>query len=133
MRLFFDTSFLVELDRNRHINLMKKISEHDLFISTITVSEFLIGVYYNENKDKLKNAKKFLMQFTWIDFDGEISDNTAIIEAKQLKNGKLIDFKDNAILATFIVKNMDYLITLNKKHFNHQNAVTPDEFLKHIN
>jgi len=49
-----------------------------LLISTISVSEFLAGVYQREDyKNKLGIAREFLEQFNWIDLNEVVAEETA--------------------------------------------------------
>ncbi|MBD3202946.1 PIN domain-containing protein [Candidatus Woesearchaeota archaeon] len=138
MRILFDTSFLVGLDRKKEscVDFMKKFTndKNEFFISIISVTEILTGAYLQDKekqKQKLNTAKELLMQFNWIDYDGEIADRGAKIIAQRIRTGNIVDFQDNIILSTFTVNNFDYLVTTNKKHFNlrKNKIISPEELI----
>lgn len=124
MKLLFDSSIIVEIDRQNEqvVTLLKNLVEnkHELIISTITVSEILTGSYLRKDSEEaVIKAKEVLNQFNWKDFDNECAENSAklfsflIIEKKE----KSVDYPDVLIASTFLTLNCDYLITLNKKDF----------------
>ena len=122
MKIILDTSVIVEIDRKNEetISLIKKLIDEDanLAVSTITVSEILTGSYLTKNfKDSIMEAKRILGQFLWIDFDAEIAEKTAKYLAYLISKGKMIEYQDVAIAATFKIIDSDYLLTLNKQHF----------------
>ena len=121
MRILLDTSTLIELERQNEdaIALVKSLSANneELIISTVTLSEILLGVYFQKAHKNIREAKKLLSQFTWIPLDERIADLTAKYEASLLAIGNQIEFKDVAIAATFAATKSDFLITQNKKHF----------------
>ena len=121
MRILLDTSALIELERQNEdaIALVKSLiaNNEELIISTVTISEILLGVYFQKAYENVGEARKLLSQFTWIPLDEKIADTTAKYEALLLAIGNQIEFKDVAIAATFAVTKSDFLITQNKKHF----------------
>ena len=121
MKILFDTSALIELERqNREaIALVKGLitSSEEIVISTVTISEVLLGVYFQKAYEKIGEAKKLLSQFKWIPLDENIADVAAQYEALLLNIGNEIEFKDVAIAATFAATKSDFLITQNKRHF----------------
>jgi len=121
LRILLDTSTLIELERQNEdaIALVKSLSANneELIISTVTLSEILLGVYFQKAHENIREAKKLLSQFTWIPLDERIADLTAKYEASLLAIGNQIEFKDVAIAATFAATKSDFLITQNKKHF----------------
>ena len=121
MKILFDTSALIELERqNREaIALVKGLitSREEIVISTVTISEVLLGVYFQKAYEKIGEAKKLLSQFKWIPLDENIADVAAQYEALLLNIGNEIEFKDVAIAATFAATKSDFLITQNKRHF----------------
>ena len=123
MKIFFDTSTLIEIERgnNNTIELMEFLSDKnaDLIISIITVSEILTGVYLQPQPSKfLLKAKELLGQFHWEDVDGEVAKETAKLVALRIQKGKPVDYQDNLIAATWIVSKSDFLITANQKHYD---------------
>jgi len=123
MRILFDTSVLIEIDRRKKevIDLMKDLSDSnaELMISTVTVSEFLTGVFLQEKPSKhIIKAKELLMQFRWAELDGATAEETAELIAYRLRNGTPVDYQDNVIAASLITTKSDFLVTLNVSHFN---------------
>ena len=121
MKILFDTSALIELERQNQeaIALVKGLitSSEEIVISTVTISEVLLGVYFQKAYEKIGEAKKLLSQFKWIPLDENIADVAAQYEALLLNIGNEIEFKDVAIAATFAATKSDFLITQNKRHF----------------
>jgi predicted nucleic acid-binding protein len=119
MKLLFDSSIIVEVDRGNKevVELMKKLvkDEHQLFISSVTVAEILTGAY---QENKVKEARKVLGQFQWIDMNGSIADKTGELMATLYKNGKPIEFQDVVIAASAEDEDISKIITLNQQHFN---------------
>src|SRR3989338_10390650 len=121
MKILFDTSALIELERQNQeaIALVKGLitSSEEIVISTVTISEVLLGVYFQKAYEKIEEAKKLLSQFKWIPLDENIADVAAQYEALLLNIGNEVEFKDVAIAATFAATKSDFLITQNKRHF----------------
>lgn len=121
MKILFDTSALIELERQNQeaIALVKGLitSSEEIVISTVTISEVLLGVYFQKAYEKIEEAKKLLSQFKWVPLDENIADVAAQYEALLLNIGNEIEFKDVAIAATFAATKSDFLITQNKRHF----------------
>ncbi len=138
MKILLDTSVIVELHRRNEatIRLIKRLIETDsqLIISTVTISEILTGSYLRPDiKNAGAAAKRILGQFLWIDLDAEIAEKTAKYQAYLIAEGKIIGYQDSAIAATFSTTGADYLLTLNKKHFERipemkGKVYTPTEF-----
>ena len=122
MKVFLDTSIIVEIDRKNAevIRLIRKLidNDHDILVSTVTISEILTGSYLRKNfKEAVMEAKKILGQFLWIDLDAKIAEKTAQYLAYLIAEGGIIEYQDAAIAATFTVAEANYLLTLNKRHF----------------
>lgn len=138
MILFFDTSFLIEIDQKnpKAIKLAENVVKqgHKLYISTITVSEFLTGPYLRNDTDKsLLNAKDLLNQFKWFSFEGMTANKTAELTSHLIKKGQKMEFQDIAIAATALIIGVDYIITENKAHFERilkDKTLTIEEALK---
>lgn len=138
MKIILDTSIIVEIDRQNEnvVNILEETIEKniEIVISTITISEILTGSYLKKEFEKaVLDAKRILTQFLWIDLDGEVAEKTAQILAYLIAEGKMIEYQDIAIAAIFFVSKSDYLITLNKKHFESIESLKgkvldPDEF-----
>ena len=122
MKVVLDTSVIVEIDRRNDdvIKVIKKLidNEHDIIISTVVISEILAGSYLRKDfKKSVIEAKRILSQFIWIGLDGEIAEKTAQYLAYLITEGKPIEYPDVVIAATFKTADANYLLTLNKAHF----------------
>ena len=121
-----DTTFIIDLVNNDK-EAVKKAREIDakqsiVFISTITIQEYVRGVYYlfganNEilNK-KLLDAEGDLARFSWLDLNYNVAKVAAQIDANLSREGKLIGYADVLIAATAQFYNLS-LLTRNKTHF----------------
>jgi predicted nucleic acid-binding protein len=140
MKIVFDTSVIVEIDRkNREvIDIVKKLIEgnHTLMISTVTVSEILTGSYLRRDfRRSVTEAKRILGQFLWIDLDSAVAEKTGQYISHLIVEGSSIEYQDTVIAATFKITDANYLVTLNKKHFDiipdlKGKVFTPAEFRK---
>lgn len=124
MNIFFDTSVIVEVDRNSGavISLLKKLVSqgHELLISTVTVAEILTGSYLRKDaRDAVLKAKDILNQFTWKELDGAAAEKAAQLYAYLIveKKEASVEYADVLIAATFLSSHADALITLNTKDF----------------
>jgi predicted nucleic acid-binding protein len=135
MKLFFDSSVIVEIDRGNDEarKLMKRLvrDEHELLISSVTVAEIMTGAY---RKGKTKEARKVLGQFQWIEMNGKVADRAGEMMAQLYGDGKPIEFQDVAIAASAEQENSESLITTNTEHFKHIETdveiKTPEELQK---
>ena len=142
MKVVLDTSVVVEIDRRNQevIKILKNLIEdgREIIVSVVTVSEILAGSYLKKNfKEAVSEAKRILGQFMWIELDGQIAEKTAQYLAYLITEGKIIEYPDAAIAATFKVTDSDYLLTLNKAHFERipdlkGKIYEPKEFMKII-
>lgn len=122
MRIFFDTSVLVDLDRQREetVRLLESLTRAnaELWISTVTVSEILTGAHLRRDPERAGlRAKAALGQFAWKDLDGEVAEKTGQLLAHLIVEGKTVDYPDAAIAASAIVARADHVVTENKRHF----------------
>mgnify|MGYP001615889171 CR=1 FL=1 len=122
MNVVLDTSVIVEIDRKNQdtILVIKKLIDknHEILVSTVTISEILTGSYLRRDFEKaVEEAKRILGQFLWIDLDASVAEKTAQYIAYLIAEDKTIEYQDVAIAATFKVTDADYLLTLNKAHF----------------
>jgi predicted nucleic acid-binding protein len=122
MKILFDTSFLVEIDRknSRAIALAKKLVEKgaELYISTVTVSEIIAGAYLRQDfKKAIQNARLALAQFDWQEVDAAIAFKTGELLAYQLSHGRTVDYQDTVIAATAIELNASFVVSQNERHF----------------
>ena len=142
MRILFDTSALIDIDKKKDKalpELMEELTDKnvELVISTVSISEFLTGVYLKSEVTKYSiKAKEFLMQFKWFDLDAETAEETAKLIAHRLLEGKPIEYQDNVISATFKTAKADFLITTDIKHFDlptlKGNVFTPSVFFRKL-
>lgn len=122
MKLFFDTNVLVDLERKREetLRLLERAqgAGHELWISTVSVSEIFTGVYLRKDADKAADrARESLGQFQWKDLDGEVAQTTGQIIAFLLSHGKRIEYQDCVVAASCLVETADRLVTDNDAHF----------------
>ncbi|HLC50247.1 MAG TPA: type II toxin-antitoxin system VapC family toxin [Candidatus Nanoarchaeia archaeon] len=142
MRIVLDTSVIVEIDRKNPdvIKIVKKLIDNgsEIILSMITVSEILTGSHLTKNaKESVLEAKRIMGQFIWVELDAEIAEKTAQYLAYLISHGKIIEYQDVAIAATFKATDSDYILTLNKAHFEHLPELsgkiyTPAEFSKKL-
>ncbi len=141
MNIIFDTTVLIDLERQNRdaLLLMEKLTKEKsaLIISTLSVSEYLTGIYQRADYMKrLNNAKEFLEQFNWIDLNGVVAEETAKLLAYCLTSGIERKYQDVAIAATSFAVGADFLITENIKDFDFPNlegkVYTPKEFLRAV-
>ena len=117
MRVLVDTSSLVELERGsqKAKTTFKKLAKHQLCISAVTVSEFLIGAYLSRKIDARKKATDLLNQFTVLNVDVHAAGGAV---AMKLKPGARVGWADNIIASTAVTEKCDILLTENKKDFD---------------
>lgn len=122
MKIFFDTSILVDLDRQKEetIRLLERASEagHEFWISTISVSEIFSGAFLQTDAEEASlRARTALGQFQWKELDGEAALRTGQISAHLLAHGRRIEYQDVAIAGCFLAAGGDVIVTDNKTHF----------------
>jgi tRNA(fMet)-specific endonuclease VapC len=121
-----DTTFIIDLVNNdkEAVKKAKKIDAKQsiVFISSITIQEYLRGVYYlfGENSEKLNEklseAEGDLARFSWLDLNYNVAKIAAQIDADLTRKGEQIGFADVLIAATAQFYNLS-LLTRNKTHF----------------
>ena len=122
----FDTTFLIDLV-NGDKGATEKAREVDAeavfkAISSVTVHEYLRGVYYiylnNKNllKLKLRKAEVELARFEVLPYTYEVAKTAAEIDAKLTKEGQTISFADTMLAATALHYKLT-LVTRNAEHF----------------
>lgn len=122
----FDTTFLIDLVSGDE-GAARKAEEVDagvIFkaISTITVHEYLRGVYYiymhNKPllKSKLTKAEAELARFEILPYTYEIAKTAAEIDATLTREGKTISLSDTILAATALYYKLT-LVTRNIEHF----------------
>lgn len=120
MRIFIDTSIIVEIERKdkKALEMMEKLDHSEVLISAITVAEILTGSYLTRDfKSSALEAKKILGQFIWVDFDGGVAEKTGQLLSILISAGSPVSFQDTGIAASFLSSRSDFLVTLNKKDF----------------
>lgn len=122
MRITVDSSVIIEIERRNEavLRIFKKIVEenYDIFISTISISEILTGVYLRKDVSQaLFAARELLGQFQWVEVDGAIAEKTAQLLAYLILEKKTIEYQDVVIAATALIQNSNAILTLNKKDF----------------
>lgn len=142
MRIVLDTTIVVEIERKNEdtINLIKKLITKDciIIISTAAISEILAGAYLRKDFSKAAlTAKQIMGQFLWTDLDSSVAEKTAQYMAYLIAEGKIIEYPDIVIAATCKIEDADYLLTLNKSHFENLpdlkgEIYTPKEFAKFV-
>ena len=136
MKISLDTSIIVEIERKNEeiIEIIEKLmKKHEIFISTVVLSEIFTGTYLREDYEKAtKKARGLFSKFGIIPLNTEIAEIIGQINAFLIADGSVIEYQDIAIAATFVYKKGDYLLTKNKKHFGRipelsDKVLTPDE------
>ncbi len=121
-----DTTFIIDLVNNDEgaVKIAKKIdSMHSIvFISAITIQEYLRGTYYlfgnkpDQIDEKLSKAEGDLVRFSGIDMDYNVAKAAAQIDADLTRKGEQIGYADVLIGATAQFYQLT-LLTRNKDHF----------------
>lgn len=122
MKVFFDTTVLVDLDRQREdvLRMLEKVTAagHEMWISTMSVSEIFLGAFLQRDADAASlRARKALSQFHWHDFDGDAALRTGQVAAFLMAHGRRIEYEDTAIARAFLAAKGDVIVTDNKAHF----------------
>ncbi len=122
-----DTTFIIDLVNNDEeaVKMAGKIdSMHSIvFITTITIQEYLRGIYYlfgnkqDQIDEKLSKAEGDLVRFSWIDLNYNIAKAAAQIDADLTRKGMQIGYADVLIGATAQFYQLT-LLTRNKNHFD---------------
>jgi len=115
-----DTNICIYTIKNKPaevLNILKKKSKKDIYISSITVAELQYGVEKSKYKDKNKvSLLEFLSIFNIICFDDKDAIEFGKIKVSLEKIGKIIGPMDLLISAQAKSKNM-ILVTNNIKEF----------------
>ena len=121
MKIIIDTSVLVYIDRKdqKIIEIMKELHMyHEIYISTITISEILTGSNLRRDaKKSVEKAKKLFNQIKWISLDSQIAEKVGELNTYLISQGKKIELPDVITSATCLVNNFDVILTFNNKHF----------------
>lgn len=121
-----DTTFIIDLinDDKEAVKIAKKIDSKRsiVFISAITIQEYLRGVYYlfghkpDKINEKLSKAEGDLARFSGLDVNYNVAKAAAKIDAELTRNGEQIGYADVLIGATAQFYQLT-LLTRNKSHF----------------
>ncbi len=121
-----DTTFIIDLVNSDKGAVDKaKTIDHiqtTVFISTVTVEEYLRGIYFlfHEDSDlldrKLIKAEGDLARFRYLDLNYQIAKLAAKIDADLTRTGKQIGYADVLIAATARFYDLK-LLTRNVKHY----------------
>ncbi len=139
MKVLFDTTFLIDLEREnkKALELAEYLATKQvpMIISTVTISELLAGAYSSKKMEKsVKVAKDLLAEFSWVDIDGFVAEEIAKVLAYRREVNKPVTYTDAAVIASFLATSADYLVTDNLKDFDSPNlegkVYTPKEFLR---
>lgn len=122
MGIVLDTNILIEAEKER-LNLFEKIKgreEEEVFISVITASELLHGVW-RADKPTIRTKRSdfveaILQRFPLIPIDLPIARKHAQIWAELKSKGKIIGLHDSWIAATCLVYGHT-LLTTNSREF----------------
>jgi predicted nucleic acid-binding protein len=122
VKLFFDTSVLVDLDRQREptIRALEEATRKDtgLWISAVTVSEILVGALLRKDHEKATlRAREVLGRLVWQDLDGDAAERTARLLAHPVVAGARVEYQDAAIAGCALAAHADLLVTENLEHF----------------
>lgn len=122
MRIVFDTTVLVDVDRGKEDTLRlleaAQAGGHEMWLSTVTLSETFTGSHLRRDAEAATSrAREVLAQFEWKDLDGEVALRTGQVLAHLVSHGRKAEYQDAAIAATALVLRADILVTDNGKHF----------------
>ncbi|TXT54068.1 MAG: putative Ribonuclease VapC1 [Candidatus Thorarchaeota archaeon] len=130
--ILLDTSFVIDLMRG-NTDCMKLLQdtearEEDVFLSTISVYELLVGVAHADNKiDEEQKIRESLSAITTIDFDKYSSYESGTIYSELKSQGSMINSFD--ILIAGIARRHNYsVMTRNGSDFNRINGLQVIEY-----
>lgn len=122
MGLIIDTCVFIHSERNKTpVNFIKWEKYLNIYISSITVSELLVGVH-RANTGPLRTRRSIFVEniineIAVLSFDFDTARIHADLYAYFLNNGSIIGAHDLIIAATAIANNCA-LLTANIKEFN---------------
>ena len=128
MGLILDTCILIEAERKKNAIDFSIWAHHGAaYISTITVSELLLGVHHADTKARQLKRSVFvegiLSHIPALDFTTETARIHAEIYAHLAKKGKVIGAHDLIIAATALAHDCS-LLTMNQNEFNRVPGLT---------
>ncbi len=105
MGLVIDTNVFIEIEKGtKNIDFTSFEKYGDIYISAITVSELLVGVYSANSKAReIKRrafVEKILEKMAVLPFTAEVARIHAELSAKLTKSGKMVGAHDLIIAAT---------------------------------
>ena len=113
--ILLDTNILIEILKGNQKTIQQVESLHTtLYVSSITVMELYYGAL---NKAEIKRLEKFIMLFTVLHIDKEISIRSAEL-IKVYAKSHTLDIPDSLIAATALEKELT-LFTYNTKDFKY--------------
>lgn len=119
MNYCLDTNIVIDFLRNEKdvVNLMKTISEDDLFITYVTLCELYKGAYLSHKTAlELTIIKEFITSVGILDFSEYACDFFGKEYARLEKLGKMTQESD-LMIASVAKANNSIIVTRNKKHF----------------
>ncbi|OQY01595.1 MAG: VapC toxin family PIN domain ribonuclease [Desulfobacteraceae bacterium 4572_130] len=134
MGLMLDTNVFIYSERsNKPIDFSKYESYGDVYISSITVSELLVGVHYANNDAKKARRSAFvesvLAKIPVLSFNTKEARVHAGLFSTLTKQGQIIGAHDLIIAATAIVHNCAVL-TENIKEFKRISGLETISFIR---
>ncbi len=105
-----DVAIAILNGEERVENIIKRIENYEVFISSISFFELLLRKTNLDRIEELRNNVNLL------DFDENAARKASLIFKELKEKGNIVDFRDIFIASMSIVNNC-ILITFNKKHF----------------
>lgn len=117
-KVCLDTDVVIAILNNedRAVQLINKIEQSAIFITTITLFELLL------RKTNLQVIETFREKVYVLEFDEDSARKASVIFKELESKGKIIDIRDIFIAAISLVNGCS-LATFNKKHFEHINQI----------
>lgn len=98
------------------VDTIKRLQNHPLYISIISVGEILEGLLETKNKKKLSSFRELLKTLTVVNIDFVVIEKFASMRKLLRKKGMLIDNFDLLIASTCLTHDLS-LVTGNISHF----------------
>lgn len=115
-----DTTALIDLFRNNE-NIKKILEETDeeVILNQISYLELRFGLDFNNTKHKIEEEfyDNLFGFYSVLDLDFKASKKASIIFAELEKKGKTIGQLDCTMAGIYLTKNVNKIISRNKKHF----------------
>ena len=129
--MIFDTSFIIDLIRNRN-NALAKIKELEsvyepCIVTAITIHELWRGLANaNVDEERFRRIKDVLDGLVKLDFDVESAKISGKIEGILIADGKEIDPED-CMIAGIAMKNKEAVLS-NDIHFSRINGLMVENY-----